>query len=380
MDKKKQMQFNLNNFLLSSSFLFDKAEKNQIGVKEFHSKKMAYVALKIAHGFDFSKEELNDLCSYCLCHNVAINFEVNNKKAQLEKAEYLIEKLPFLTKQKNILKYQNEYFNGTGIYSLKSDKIPLFSQIICFIDTLDRKFDLSNENIENREYIKKFVEDNCEVLFSPLICDIFLSLCEQIDFWLELQNENEMVYFIYSSLADHTLELDFEEILAISSSYFDSNKDLIKLASDACDYYNFEHKDKQIFLIAASLCNIGKIAISDEILNKKNDLSKLEWEEIYAYPFYTKRALNNILGFKDICILATRVQENLNYEGYPYNLGAKDLSFKDRLLSILHKIISLGEEKNYRKAYEKSKVFDILRNDDNRKKIDQSILENIENL
>lgn len=53
MDKKRQMAFNLNNFLLAFSEILN-------------SKKVAYIALNLALKYDFSQEKLSDLCSYSL--------------------------------------------------------------------------------------------------------------------------------------------------------------------------------------------------------------------------------------------------------------------------------------------------------------------------
>lgn len=94
----------------------------------------------------------------------------------------------------------------------------------------------------------------------------------KISFWLDLESENDILYFIFGSLHDFTTVLTFEQILEISSFIYNTlnpNSDLLEITLKACDIYSFEHKDKLTFLIAASLQNIGKACIPTSILNKK---------------------------------------------------------------------------------------------------------------
>ncbi|NCA92769.1 phosphohydrolase, partial [bacterium] len=41
---------------------------------------------------------------------------------------------PFLTFQENIVLYHHENFDGSGIFGIKGNEIPLFAQLISFAD------------------------------------------------------------------------------------------------------------------------------------------------------------------------------------------------------------------------------------------------------
>ncbi|PLY11346.1 MAG: phosphohydrolase [Arcobacter sp.] len=380
MDKKKELSFNLNNFLLALSLPIDYLRKDKCSTSINYSKRVAYLSLNIGRQLNLTPQEMSDLCSYSLLHSIGLFNCSNLSKEYCESSNDISKSFPFLLENKNILKYQSEYFDGSGLYGLKGDKTPLFSQILSFAIALENRFNLSSINTKERTELINFVKSSENELFSKKITDIFLEISQKCSFWLDLQNENEILYFIFGNLYDFTLTLKFEEVLKICSDlYFINNSDshLLSYVEQMSDFYKFEHKDKFTLLIAASLCKIGKICISSSIIDKNSALDEFEYEEIKAYPYYTNKVLSNIIGFSDINSWAIKVQERVDKSGYPYSLAAKDLSLKDRLLAILVIYDSLRINKVYRKAYSHQESLDILKDLAKQGKIDISIVEDI---
>lgn len=378
MDKKRQMNFNLNNFLLSLSNALDEVESRYSNTSKNHSKRVAYLSLKFALEFNYKQEALFDICAYSLMHNISLLRAKDDKKEFCLLANEYVNKLPFdFKEQEDVLKYQYESFDGSGPFCLKDYDIPLFSQFIYLANLIDIKFDLSTPSIENRNEIKKFLKENENRLFSSDLVECFEEFSKTESFWLDLQNENELLTFIFSTLQDKTIVLDFEELLEITSIFtLFTNKDLsiIENASKVADFYNFEHKDKQTFMIAASLCTVGKLYIDENILNKKEPLSEDEYEQIKAYPYYTRKILSNIIGFSDICSYSYKIQEQIDANGYPFCLEAKDLSLKDRTLSLTNIYTSLTTDNLYRRAFSKEETFNILEQMAKENRVDQTIV------
>lgn len=342
MDKKKQMVFNLNNFLLAMSNILDFKEFDLKKAQLNHFKRVSYIALNLGIKFNFEPKMMADLCSLALIYN-------------LEKNE--LEKIPFLNTK--------EFLENS-----------LIKEIIDFSSKLDKMFNLGDNQIENRVKTIEFVKENKENFSNELINN-FLEVSSQISFWLDLQYENEILMYIYSSLHDFTTILDFEEILNLTTIFHkleNKNSQLLQRANIITDEFNFEHKDKQIFLIAASLQNIGKMMIPSAILNKKEKLSSSELEIIKSYPYHTKRVLSSIMGFADILSLATKVQERLDGSGYIYGFEAKSLSLKDRLLSSLVIYNALREDRSYRSAFSHKEAIKIMENEAKIGKIDESLI------
>lgn len=340
MDKKKQMPFNLNNFLLALSFAFDFRKKDLENIPLGHYKRVAFIALNLGLKYNFEPKQMADLCAFSLCYDL--------KKEDLEK-------LPFLN--------ANETLNN-----------PLFLEIISFASFLDKEFNLGINDINLREKAKIYIKENK---------NNFLDISNQISFWLDLQNENEILMFIYASLHDFTVVLDFEKILEITTIFhkiINPDSNLLFFCEKITEEYAFEHKDKLIFLITNSFQNIGKLTIPSKILNKKEPLTSNEYEIIKSYPYYTKKILNNIMGFSDISNLASKVQEKVDGLGYPLGLKAKDLSLKDRLMNTLNIYNALRENRVYRTAFTHKETIEIMKNEAKLGKIDGSLVETFEKI
>lgn len=340
MDKKKQLPFNLNNFLLALSFAFDFRKKDLENTTLGHYKRVAFIALHLGIKHNLEPKQLADLCSLSLCYDLGKNN---------------LEKLPFLN--------TNETLNNS-----------LFLEIISFASDLDKRFSLGIDDIENRIKAKEFIEEN-----NPKLKEI----SNQVGFFLDLLSENEILMFIYASLHDFTTVLDFEEVLKITMVFHkivNPNSNFLTFCEKITNEYDFEHKDKQTFLIAASMQNIGKLTIPLKILDKKEPLTSNEYEIVKAYPHYTKRVLSNIMGFNDIAVWASKVQETIDGSGYPMGLKAKDLSLKDRLMNTLNIYHALREEKSYRKAFTHNEAIKIMKKEANEGKIDISLVEDFDRI
>ncbi|WP_418186887.1 HD-GYP domain-containing protein [Aliarcobacter lanthieri] len=328
MDKKKQMAFNLNNFLLAFSEILD-------------SKKTSYIALNLGLEYSLEAKKLADLCSYSLIANLP--------KDDIKKFDFL----------------DNSHLEDKA-----------FQDIINLSKDICTKFNFDKNSIKQRVECIEFVKNN-EDIYSKDLIEKFYKISNKLTFWLDLENESEIVMFIYSNLSDFTKVLDFEDILNMTTIFHkfqNPNSQILKYASILIDYFEFEHKDKLVFLIAISLQNIGKLYIPKEILDKKEDLTYEEKEIIKSYPYHTKRVLNSIMGFTDICNLSFKVQERLDGSGV-FGLSAKDLSFKDRLIICLVIYSALRENKVYRDSFSHQKAIEIMQILAKENKIDDSIID-----
>lgn len=342
MDKKKQMLFNINNFLLAVTDILDVKDCESNGVSKHHALRVAFLSLKVAEKLDFEPREMFDLCAYGLFHNY-----VDEEKLQLL----------------DINNSSNE-----------------LSTIVNFVHTIDEKHDFSNENIENRYLIIKQLKDEESKIKEA---KILLEYTNTIEIWLDCQSVESMLQYIYSTLHDFTVPLNFEKVLEITMMFGSLNEnvdELIQRGSKICDYYNFEHKDKLTFLIACSMMNFGKLAISDKIINKKEKLTKEEFEVVKSNVYYLKNALKKIYGFDDIAKLASRHHEKLNGNGYPTGIGASSLSLKERLISVLNIYNSLLCKKSYRDIYSDEQTIKILHKKAENQDVDKSLVENLEEL
>lgn len=329
MDKKKEIAFNLNNFLLATSNVFDIFLEDRLKTNKNFLKKNAYLSIKLGQALAFEDSKLSDLCSLSMSYNLGL---YHDRKIDFSKF----------------------HFNN-------HEDLDELKQIVLLVDDLLKKFSFDDSSLENKRKISEYLESLKD--FDEVHKEILNAYLEDYVLWCDLKNENDIVYFIYASLADFTKILKFEELLVFTNyfnSFINDNSDIVKLADIVSSHYDFEHKDKYVFMIASSLKDIGKIAIKKEVYYKIDALNDAEKELIKEYPYYTKKVLNNIQGFNDISSQAYKIQERMDGEGYSFGLDAKSISFKDRILQIISVYDSLTQNKAFRKAYNKEEAFDIL--------------------
>ncbi|TET27046.1 MAG: diguanylate cyclase, partial [Dehalococcoidia bacterium] len=85
---------------------------------------------------------------------------------------------------------------------------------------------------------------------------------------------------------------------------------------------------------AALLHDIGKISVSDSILNKEESLSEDEWGEIKAHPQVGVDILRHVIDLVNCLPSILHHHEHYNGSGYPAGLKGNNIPLEARLLAI----------------------------------------------
>jgi len=399
------MKFNLNQFLLALSDALDFVEIDVLGASSHHSKRVAYISLRLGELYKLNDKELFDLCSFSILHDNGLSEEAivnetsksskQNKHSILEKytqhcdiGEKNVIDFPFLTEHKNIIKYHHENYNGSGFFGLKKDQIPLMSQIIALADTVDNLFHFENPTIENREKIIQFINNNSGIYYNPLLVEKFNLLAKNTSFWLDLQS-TKLDHLVTEIFPNILIDISYDELIKISSVFshiIDSNSKftgthssgLSQKAKIMAEYYNYDINKIKKLVIAANLHDIGKLAIPNSILDKNGKLDSTEFAIIKSHTYYTRQALEKISGFEDITNWASNHHEKLDGSGYPYGFDKDKLCFDSRLMGCLDMYQALTEDRPYRKGLGHKKTMEILYDHAQKDLIDPKIVKDID--
>jgi putative nucleotidyltransferase with HDIG domain len=101
---------------------------------------------------------------------------------------------------------------------------------------------------------------------------------------------------------------------------------------------------------AALLHDIGKLAISNRILDKPGRLDAAELAIVRRHPHHTQRILERVASFAGIVETAASHHERLDGTGYHRGLAAFDLSRPARVLAVADVWEALTAERPYRRA------------------------------
>lgn len=393
------MNFNISQCLEAFSLALDFAEMDYLKVTMHHSRKVAYISLNIGRVMNLSDEEIKDLYALSLLHDNGLTLAaLKLKKLDLieslhehcTEGEKNLEFFPLYKRRENVILYHHEDYDGTGLFKISGEDIPIFSQIIHLADSLDRNFNLPRLKSNEREEVIVYASKNKNILFSPIVVDIFLSISHKERFWLDLSFYN--ITEVLNRIAPQIIyEYSWEDIIPISETFMNiidskskftcnHSKGISEKIRIMSDYYNFVTEKKLKLYIAANLHDLGKLYLPNAILEKPDKLNAFEFSEIKRHTYYTKLALDKIGGFEDISSWAANHHEKLNGKGYPESLCADELDFESRLLGVIDIYQALTEERPYRRGLSHKETMKIIYSMANGGFIDNQIARDIDNI
>ncbi|MDR0443313.1 MAG: response regulator [Treponema sp.] len=116
--------------------------------------------------------------------------------------------------------------------------------------------------------------------------------------------------------------------------------------------------DIEFFLLSAQLHDVGKIAISDSILNKNGKLTPEEFEIMKTHVTVGVEAINRIMRhttehafLRHAVLIAGAHHERWNGSGYPAGLKEKDIPLEGRLMAIADVYDALISVRPYKKSF-----------------------------
>ncbi len=102
--------------------------------------------------------------------------------------------------------------------------------------------------------------------------------------------------------------------------------------------------------LTSLLRDIGKIAVSDAIINKHAKLSKEEKREIQKHPEIGCRIAQSIVEFSHISDYIQSHHEKWDGTGYPNKLAGEDIPLVSRIISIVDAYDAMTMNRPYREA------------------------------
>ncbi|MCL1941081.1 MAG: response regulator [Synergistaceae bacterium] len=263
----------------------------------------------------------------------------------------------------------HEKWDGTGYPNgLQGEGIPLQGRLMSIVDVYDA---LTNDRPYKKAYSHK---DSLDIIregrgshFDPVITDVFL--------------ENEDKYKISGATKSYTggigraepinvagiaesVTKTIADIVNIRESKEDENRgkthNYLKIFIDALrgsDAYKEEVNtwDVDIFLLSASLYDVGKIAVHDNILNKSGKLTEKELSDAREHANFGVEVVKKIREDMDEGALLHQAEalvgshhEKWDGTGYPKGLRGTGIPLQGRVMAIVDVYDALTSDRPHR--------------------------------
>jgi len=125
--------------------------------------------------------------------------------------------------------------------------------------------------------------------------------------------------------------------------------------------------DIELAVSSARLHDVGKIAVSDLILNKPANLTKEEFEIMKIHAAEGERIIDKIIsqaGDEDFLhfakLFASYHHERWDGTGYPHGLKGEEIPLQGRIMAIVDVYDALSSARPYKPALSSDQVIDII--------------------
>ncbi|RKX45995.1 MAG: hypothetical protein DRP27_02695 [Thermotogae bacterium] len=119
--------------------------------------------------------------------------------------------------------------------------------------------------------------------------------------------------------------------------------------------------------LAALIFDVGKIGVSDKILNKTSSLTPEEYEEVKKHVFHGAEILSQVEEIPQQVIDAVlHHHERWNGGGYPEGLSKTEIPLFARIIGIADVFCALTEDRPYRRAMAKAEAMDYTKRESGR--------------
>jgi len=124
---------------------------------------------------------------------------------------------------------------------------------------------------------------------------------------------------------------------------------------------NLAEDDLEIIRVGALLHDLGKIGISDLVLQKPGRLTAEETELIQQHPVIGKRILENVQGLEAYLSIVELHHENLNGTGYPHGLKGEETPLYARIVKVADAYDAMTSDRPYRRGKSHAEAITVLR-------------------
>jgi len=100
---------------------------------------------------------------------------------------------------------------------------------------------------------------------------------------------------------------------------------------------------------AALLHDIGKLGVSNKILDKPGGLDDREWSEMRDHAVHTQAILGRIGALTDLAPVAAAHHERLDGAGYPLGLAQSQITLETRVITVCDFYDALTSDRPYRR-------------------------------
>jgi HD-GYP domain-containing protein (c-di-GMP phosphodiesterase class II) len=261
----------------------------------------------------------------------------------------------------------DEHWDGSGHPDgLRGEQIPLLARVVSLAQTVEV---FASQSGLDAAY--KVARQRKGTWFDPRLVKALMNFRNDERFWEMFFAEDPARLVASFEPADQKLAVDGATLDRIAHGF--------ALVIDAKSPWTFKHSEG-VAAIAAGIANtmgmsaeevrdihragllhdVGKLGVSNLILDKPGKLTAEEMAEMRKHTAYTYKILSQVVGFRHLAATAAAHHERLDGKGYHLGLNADQLSTPARILAVADMYEALTARRPYRQDLSNEQALEIL--------------------
>jgi HD-GYP domain-containing protein (c-di-GMP phosphodiesterase class II) len=248
----------------------------------------------------------------------------------------------------------DEHFDGSGRPDhLRGDDIPLAARIALLAQVVD----VFHFN-DGAEGALAEARARAGSWFDPALVAALETVAAEPTFWTMLASDaiEEAVHELEPP--GHGAELDDDYLDAIADAYgqvVDAKSPFTAGHSARVGHYadlvaaelGLDESRRRWLRRAAVLHDVGKLGVSNTVLDKPARLDADEWAAVQRHAMYTGQILERISHFAELARVAEAHHEKLDGTGYPRGLAAAEIALETRIITVADIFDAITAERPY---------------------------------
>lgn len=360
-----------------------------------HSRRVAYISLRIGEEFRLKREESSFLFLSALLHDAGLvskktflslrDVDWSGAQGHCEDGYRILKQSRVLGRFAPVIRSHHDRWAGGNRSGLAGDDIPLASRIIYVADRVDMLMQVMGvSGIDGRDRVLEWTRVHRGKHFDPDVVEALAAAASRDAFWFDVTSRliRERIeefmppYDVLCSAGElRDAAGAFARIIDLKTPFtLTHSLEVSRIASRLACVFGFREEDMVLMEVAGLLHDLGKLGIPDEILEKPGRLAPDEAVVMRRHVYDTYVILRSVKGLEEVAEWAAFHHERLDGSGYPFGHSGERLSLGSRIMAAADVFQALNQDRPYRPRIPESQVVRIMRDHADRGQLDAAVI------
>ncbi len=345
-------------------------------------RQVAFLAFRLGEHLGLPEKERKNLMLAGLLHDIGA-FSLDERLELIEnepptvhdhafRGARLLESFSPLANAAEIIRYHHlPWENGKGGF-FGGQEVSDLCHILHLADRVAVSINRNRNVIGQIGEIQEQIRMQAGCVFKPEFVNAFMELSTREYIWLDMDYKS-LMYLLPDIVKFDSVELELDDITSLTRIFaniidfrnpftFNHSAGVAVTASALAGFAGFSEAECIMMLVAGYLLDLGKLAVSNNILNKPGFLNEDEMNVIRSHTFFTFRLLQAIRGFETINKWASFHHERMDGKGYPFHLDGSSIPLGSRIMAVADVFTAITEDRPYRAGMDQESTIRVLQN------------------